>query len=49
MRKLKKKIQEPMMKRVNKPFHEFVQRLVKTDPKEVKKLMDRDNSKKQPE
>ena len=45
--KKKKKIQEPMMKRVNKPFHEFVQRLVKTDPKEVKKLMDKDSKDKQ--
>jgi len=31
--KKKKKIQEPMMKRINKPFEEVLERLVKTGPK----------------
>ena len=38
----KKKIQEPMMKRINKPFEEVLELLVKTDLEEVKKLMDKD-------
>jgi len=41
MRK-KKKIQEPMMKRINKPFEEVIARLVQTDPKEIEKLKEKD-------
>lgn len=39
--KKKKKIQEPMMKRINKPFEEVLERLIKTDQKEVKKKMEK--------
>jgi len=46
MTKKKKKIQEPMMKRINKPFDELLERIVKTDVKEVKKLQDQDKKKK---
>jgi hypothetical protein len=38
----KKKIQDPMMKRINKPFEEVLERLVKTDLSEVKKLIEKD-------
>jgi hypothetical protein len=38
----KKKIQEPMMKRINKPFEEVIARLVQTDPKEVARLKEKD-------
>jgi hypothetical protein len=48
MRK-KKKIQEPMMKRINKPFEEVLERLAKTDLSEVKKLIDKDIKKKEKE
>jgi len=36
------KVQEPMMKRINKPFEEVLARLVQTDPKEVNKLKEKD-------
>lgn len=42
--KKKKKIQEPMMKRINKPFEEVLERLANTDPLEVKKLIDKDKT-----
>jgi hypothetical protein len=48
MRK-KKKIQEPMMKRINKPFEEVLERLAKTDLSEVKKLINKDIKKKEKE
>ena len=47
--KKKKKIQEPMMKRINKPFEEVLERLAKTDLSEVKKLIDKDIKKKEKE
>jgi hypothetical protein len=40
--KQKKKIQEPMMKRINKPFEEVIARFVQTNPKEVEKLKQKD-------
>jgi len=42
MPKKKKKIQEPMMKRINKPFEEVLERLAKTNLSEVKKLIKKD-------
>lgn len=44
--KKKRKIQEPMMKRINKPFEEVLERLAKTDLLEVKKMIDKDKPQK---
>jgi hypothetical protein len=43
--KKKKKIQEPMMKRINKPFEETLQRLANTKLSEVKQLIKKDKKK----
>jgi hypothetical protein len=42
----KKKIQEPMMKHINKPFDETVQRLLNVRPDEVKEKSEKDKGKK---